>query len=187
MFGIEAVLFIVTFTLAAVGLIRGPNKELGVTMAVVVVIAVMIQFTDLITINEMPEKVNNALSVVGFGTDDVLKQRTIVWFLLSAVIVMTAFLAYHGQETLAYNLRIPSGVLSAIFGGFIGAVNGYFIGGAIWYYLDELGYPTVIYSWFTLPLTEMANNIVDYLPQNLFGGLVLSAIALGLLWLRILR
>jgi hypothetical protein len=187
MFGIEAVFFVVVFTLAAIGLIRGPNKELGVTMAIVVVLSVMIQFTDLVSLDDINESVNGAMSAVGLGTDDVLKRRSIVWFLLSSVVVLTAFMAAHGQETLAYGLKIRSGILEAILGGFIGAVNGYFIGGAIWYYLDELRYPTVVYSWFQLPLTQTAQDMIEYLPQNLLGGLVLSAMALGLLWLRILK
>jgi hypothetical protein len=187
MFGIGAVLFIVTFMLAAVGLIRGPAKELGVTMAVVVVVAVLVQFTDLFSLEELPAQINNVVGTVGFGSDDVFKQRTIVWFILSSVIVLTAFLAYHGQATLAYGFKVPSGLLGALLGGLVGALNGYFIAGSIWYYLDELGYPTVIYSWFTLPLSEMAQSFVSLLPQNLFGGLVLSALALGLLWLRILK
>jgi hypothetical protein len=187
MFGIEAVFFLVIFTLAGVGLIRGPNKDLGVTMAVVVVLAVLVQFTDLIGISELAGKIDGAMSVVGLGTEDVLKQRSIVWFIFSSIVVFTAFMAYHGQDTLAYGFSIRSGILAAILGGFVGAANGYFIGGSIWYYLDELGYPTAVYSWFQLPLTQTAVDMVQYLPQNLLGGLVLSAIALGLLWLRILK
>jgi hypothetical protein len=187
MFGIEAVFFVVVFTLAAVGLIRGPNKELGVTMAIVVVLAVMIQFTDLISLDELPEKINNAMSTFGMGTDDILRRRSIVWFIFSSVVVLTAFMAYHGQDTLAYGFKIPNSILAALLGGFIGAANGYLIGGSIWFYLDELRYPTVVYSWFQLPLTQIAQQMIEYLPQNLLGGLVLSAIALGLLWLRILK
>jgi uncharacterized membrane protein required for colicin V production len=187
MFGIDAVLFVIVFVLAVAGLIRGPNKELGVTMAVVVLLAVLIQFTDLIKIGELPTKINNAIGAVGFGTDDILKRRSITWFFLSSIVVLTAFLAYHGQETLAYGFRIQPGLLNAILGGLIGAMNGYFIGGSIWYYLAQLDYPVARYDWFTLPLTESATKFVEYLPQNLFGGLVLSAMALGLLWFRILK
>jgi hypothetical protein len=187
MFGIGAVFFIVVFILAATGLIRGPAKELGVTMAIVVVVAVLVQFTGLFTLEELPARINNVTSTVGFGSDDVFRQRTIVWFILSSIVILTAFLAYHGQETLAYGFKVPSSILGALLGGFVGAVNGYVLAGSIWYYLDALGYPVVIYDWFALPLTEAAQGFVDLLPQNLFGGLVLSAMALGLLWLRILK
>jgi hypothetical protein len=190
MVGIGAVLLVIIFILGAIGIIRGPAKELGVAMAVVVLLAVFLQFDNLVGINELPEKVNSAMAAVGLGTDNTFKRATMAWFLYSAGIVFTAFLAYHGQDTLAFNFRVPSGIFGAILGWLVGAVNGWLVGGGVWYYLDKLGYPIQQYDWFSPQFTETAQRMVGFLPQNLFGdssGLVLSALALGLLWLRILR
>jgi hypothetical protein len=187
MLGLEIVAFTVVFIFSAIGLIRGLSKELGVTMAVVVLLAALLQLQNVIPLGSMAQMLNTALSAIGLGSDDVLQQKTMVWFLNSAVVVVTAFLAYHGQDTLAFNLKGPRGIIGVILGGLAGAVNGYFIGGTVWYYLYALDYPIVRYEWFTLPLTATAQSLVSFLPQNLFGGLALSAMALALLWWRILK
>ena len=100
---------------------------------------------------------------------------------------MTAFLAYHGQDTLAFNFKDPKGPLGAIVGWLVGALNGYLISGTSWYYLHELGYPIKRYAWFTAEFTDLAKNLVNLLPQNLVSGIFLSALALVLLWWRILK
>jgi hypothetical protein len=181
---------LVIFILGAIGIIRGPSKELGVTMAVVVLLAVLLQFDNLVGPDESPEKINSAMAAAGLGTDNVLKRATLAWFLYSAAIVFTSFLAYHGQDTLAFNFRDPRGLIGAVFGWLVGALNGYLVGGGIWYYLDRFGYPVQQYDWFVPVFSDAAQQMVGFLPQNLFGassGLVLSALALGLLWLRILK
>jgi hypothetical protein len=185
--GVEVLAVAVVFIVGAVGLVRGASKELGVTMVLVVLLAVFSQFDQLVSTQEMPEKLNSILAGVGLGSDDPLKQRTMVVFLYSAVVVFTAFLAYHGQDTLSYSFREPSGPLGAVLGWIIGALNGYLMAGSVWFFLDELQYPVVRYEWFTLPLTSIGQRWVEFLPQNIASGLVLSGAALGLLWWRILK
>jgi uncharacterized membrane protein required for colicin V production len=187
MAGIEIVAVVVGFILAAIGLVRGPSKELGVTMALVVMMAVLTQFDALVDFNEMPGKVNNALQAVGLDSDSVLQQRTTVWYLYTAATIFTAFLAYHGHETLAFGFKDPPGVGGAILGWLAGALNGYLIFGTIWYYLWRLDYPIQQYVWFEARFTELAQNLVNLLPQNLLSGVVLSGLALALLWWKILR
>jgi uncharacterized membrane protein required for colicin V production len=187
MFGITVVLFLVIFILATVGLIRGPSKELGVTMAVVVLLAILIQFNRLVSPGDFAVRMSGLLSGMGVGSNDVLRQKTMVWFLYSSVVILTAFMAYHGHSTLAFGIKDPSGIAGAVLGGIVGALNGYFIGGTVWYYLDELDYPIQGYNWFVTQFSESAQTMVQFLPQNLFSPVILSALALGLLWWRILR
>jgi uncharacterized membrane protein required for colicin V production len=187
MAGIEVVAVVVVFIVATIGLIRGPSRELGVSMAVVVLMAVLTQFDALVDLNEFPGKVNNALQAVGLDSDDVLQQRTTVWYLYTAATIFTAFLAYHGRETLKFGFRDPPGVGGAILGWLVGVLNGYLIFGTIWYYLWRLDYPIQRYAWFEAKFTELALNLVNFLPQNLLSGVVLSGLALVLLWWKILR
>ena len=77
--------------------------------------------------------------------------------------------------------------MGTISGGIVGALNGYLIFGTIWFYMDRLDYPIRQYSWFTPNLTDLANNMVNLLPQNIAGGLVMSGLALTLLWWRIAK
>lgn len=187
MAGIEVLAAAVVFIVGAIGLIRGPAKELGVTMALIVILAIFAQFDTLVTYEEMPRKVNSIVENLGLGSDDPQRQRMLALFFYSAAVILTAFLAYHGQDTLTFNLKDPRGVGGAITGWLVGALNGYLIFGTIWYYLDKLQYPIQQYGWFTLNLTELAQNLVKILPQNIAGGLMMSAMALGLLWWRILK
>ena len=177
----------VVFILGTIGLVRGPSKELGVTMALVVMLAVMTQFDALTNVDELPVRVNNALEGLGLGSDDVMRQRTMVVFLYSAAICLTAFMAYHGQDTLKFSFDDPDGFLGSVVGWLSGALNGYLIFGTIWYYLHQLDYPIQRYAWYEDNLTDLATNMVNLLPQNLASGMILSALALALLWWRILK
>jgi len=185
--GIEVLAGTVVFILGTAGIVRGARKEIGVTMALVVVLAVFSQFENLVPINEAPAKINSTLDGFGLGSDDLLGQQTMVWILYTAGLIVTAFLAYHGQETLAFNFKNPTGPLGVIVGWLVGALNGWLISGTSWYYLDQLNYPIRRYAWFRAEFTDLATNLVDLLPQNLVSGIILSALALGLLWWRILK
>jgi len=187
MAGIEVVFAMVIFIMGTIGLVRGPAREVGVTMALVVLLAVLSQFDNLIPIGQMPGQVNNTLRGFGLGSDDPMQQRTMVWFLFTAATAFTAFLAYHGHETLKFSFQDPRGIGGVILGWLAGAINGYLIAGTSWYYLDRLGYPVQRYDWFAANFTNLAQGLVRFLPQNLASGVILSAFALGLLWWRILR
>lgn len=184
MAGIEVFAIIFILMLGAAGIVRGPAKELGVTMALVVLLAVLSQFDALVGVDEMPVKVSNML---GLGSADPLQQKVVVWFLYAAAVIVTTFLAYHGRETLAFRWKKePTGAGAVILGWLVGALNGYLVSGTIWYYLDRLGYPLQRYPWFTTNFTELARDMIGLLPQNIASGVVLSGLALGLLWWRIL-
>jgi uncharacterized membrane protein required for colicin V production len=185
--GIEVLAATIILMLGTIGLVRGASKELGVTMALIVLLAVLSQFDNLVAPELMPARVNNLLANVGLDSDNELRQRTMVWFLYSAVTVITAFLAYHGQDTLAFKFEDPHGIGGVVFGWIAGAVNGYLIFGTIWYYLDRLGYPIQQYEWFDTQFTTLGRNLIAFLPQNIASGIIMSAIALALLWWRILR
>ena len=70
MAGIEIILFVVVFIMGTIGLTRGPAKELGVTMALVVLLAFLSQFNTLVSIHEMPVQVNSMISRLGVGSND---------------------------------------------------------------------------------------------------------------------
>lgn len=185
--GIEVLFAAVIFIMGGAGLVRGAAKELGVTMSLVVLLAVFTQFDALIALEEMPLKVNNVMAGVGLGSDDPQRQGTMVVFLYGAATAVTAFMAYHGQDTLAFKIKDPSGPAGVIAGWLVGALNGYLISGTIWYYLDRLNYPIQRYEWFRAEFTSTADSLVNLLPQNIASGFVLSGVALALLWWRILK
>ena len=185
--GIEIYALSVIFVLGIVGLIRGPAKELGVTMALVVLLAVLAQFDALVGLDELPARLNDMLDGFGLGSDNEVKQRMAAWVVYFLVIIATTFMAYHGQDTLKFDIKDPPGITKSIAGWLAGALNGYLIFGTLWYYLRELDYPMQQYSWFITQFTDLAEDMVRFLPQNVASPLIISALALGLLWWRILK
>ena len=186
--GIEVLAASVVLMMAFVGIIRGPSRELGVTMTLVVLLAIFAQFDALVgPYAEVPGRINQLLSTFGLGSNDIRQQEVIALFLYGAILILTTFMAYHGQDTLAFSWSDPPGVAGTLLGALVGALNGYLISGTIWYYTDQFRYPIQKYDWFTLPLTQRATGMVDLLPQNMVSGLVLGAVALALLWWRILK
>ncbi len=185
--GIEILALTVILILGAIGVVRGPSKELGVTMALVVVLAIFAQFDALVNFAELPARVNAILANLGLDSDDPVQQRMVVLFLYSSVLIVTAFLAYQGQDTLAFKWQAPPGAVGVLLGGLVGALNGYLIFGTFWYYLHQLNYPIQRYAWFRAEFTEAAQTMINLLPQNLASGMVMAALALALLWWRILK
>jgi uncharacterized membrane protein required for colicin V production len=185
--GIEVLAFVVVFIFGTIGLVRGPAKELGVTLALVVLLAALAQFNGLIGFEALPGRVNSSLSALGLDSADVRKQQTMVVFIFAAITVFTAFMAYHGVDTLAFKFRNPPGVLGSVMGFLVGALNGYLLVGTIWYYLARFDYPIQTYPWFQATFTPLAQDLVGFLPQNLFSTLMLSVGALAMLWWRIAR
>ena len=185
--GIEVIAITVIFITGIIGLTRGPAKELGVTMALFLLLALLGQFGNLVDLQDMPLKINNVLATLGLDSSEVMKQRIMVVFFFGSILVLTAFMAYHGQDTLAFRFKGPPGIVGSILGFLIGAFNGYLIVGSLWYYLDRMGYPIQIYPWFEARFTETAARMVSFLPQYVASPLILSAAALILLWWRILK
>jgi uncharacterized membrane protein required for colicin V production len=185
--GIEIYAVSIVFVLGMVGLIRGPSRELGVTMALIVLLAVFSQVDALDGGGELPGTLNRMLDGFGLGTDNVRSQNMVAWMVYFMVVILTTFLAYHGQDTLKFSWKAPSGIIGLVLGWLIGAFNGYLICGTLWYYMDKMDYPMQQYSWFRAEFSEMALTIIDVLPQNIASGLVMGALALALLWWRILK
>ena len=185
--GIEIYAISIVFMLGMVGLIRGPSRELGVTMALIVLLAVFSQVDALDSKGGLPSTINRMLNGFGLGSDNVMSQNMVAWMVYVLVVALTTFLAYHGQDTLKFNWKAPPGIIGLALGGLVGAFNGYLIYGTLWYYMDKLNYPMQQYSWFRAEFSDMALTMIDFLPQNIASGLIMGALALALLWWRILK
>ncbi len=185
--GIEIYVITVVFMMGLVGLARGVSRELGVTMALIVLLAVFSQFDALDSKGELPSTINGMLNGFGLGSDDVMRQNMVAWLCYVLAMVVTTFLAYHGTDTLAFKWKGPPGIVGLALGGLIGLLNGYLIFGTLWYYMDKLNYPVQQYTWFRAEFSELAQTMIDVLPQNVASGLIMGALALALLWWRILK
>ncbi len=115
--GIEIYVITVVFMMGLVGLARGPSRELGVTMALIVLLAVFSQLDALDSSGELPNTINKVLNGFGLGADKVESQNMVAWLCYVLAMVITTFLAYHGKDTLAFKWKGPPGIVGMVLGG----------------------------------------------------------------------
>jgi hypothetical protein len=176
---IEYLWFILTLVFAAIGMVRGFLKELGVT---IVLIATLFTLDRLIPLLEKFIQDGNLSFIFKPLTHNpAADQPTNLWLMLifQALLLVAVFIAYQG-ETLVYEGSNPKFPVGALLGALVGGVNGYLITGTLWWLLDHYQYPVSIIQ---LPLTPFAAEFVKngLLPLNLLGDGVQSVDSLGLL------
>lgn len=138
-----------------VGLLRGWNRELIVTVAVVVAIFALFQFDSLLR---------------GVILRSVPVEQTFL-FQLTAFL----FVVYVGYKSTSFGVGAGDAdgeggrVQDAILGAVVGAINGYMIGGAIWHLLDINEYPFAPHVIAPTPDSASADAI-NALPLVLFSG-----------------
>jgi uncharacterized membrane protein required for colicin V production len=160
---VELVFFTIGAMIALIALARGYKQELGSTLIILVAILVLSFFE---------EEILGVLTEVGdtlFGTQAATSEtrNLFLMFIFQLFFVVIVFMGYAGR-TLAFpgnEVPPPQGTLLTLA---VGALNGYLIAGALWYYLDRFGYPVQSIGWICLPLTQLAEQLVQNLPQRLF-------------------
>jgi uncharacterized membrane protein required for colicin V production len=149
LFGILILLF------AVIGATRGWAKELLVTSAIILALFII----QILETNIRPYY--TALVMQPPGTQ----------FLVRGL--MLGLLAFFGYQTPHIRALQPKLVRErlqdVLLGIFMGALNGYLLFGSLWYFLDQVGYPT---SLVQMPeqgtqLADQIANIVQYLPPQL--------------------
>lgn len=140
-------------------LVRGYSKELGNTLVILGIIFIL---------SFIEERIGGALEQVGgerlgITSAESLEARQLQSALFIIVFLITVFSNYAGR-IFDYGGIPAKGVQGFIFTVLIGLLNGYLVSGTIWYYLDIYGYP---FQFTTLPLTQLAQTMVQYLPQRL--------------------
>ena len=179
---IEYLWVILTLFFAAIGVVRGFLKELGVT---IVLIATLFGLDRLIPLVEQLIR-QGKLQTIGlelFPNDAVANRpvNLLLMLVFQAVVLLAVFVAYQG-ETLAYEGGNPKFPVGLLLGTLVGGVNGYLITGTLWWLLDHYQYP-VPPTIIQLPLSPFAAEFVKngLLPMDLLGGGVQTADSLGLL------
>lgn len=170
---IELVWLIIVLLFGLIGVVRGFLKELGVTT----VMAIM-----LFAVTFFEGRITPALTKVAvrFAPNEVATLQAAFWVV---VIVVTAFISYHGQ-TLAFDGSPVKGLLGVFFNLATGLVNGYLIAGSIWFYMHRLGYPLLNISREALSPT--ARMLVPMMPPQLLAPFLLY-VAVFLIFMRVVR
>lgn len=164
---LATVFWISIITFAAIGYLRGFDKELIAMSGIVLAIFILVQFNDFFE-----------TITAGSGNPN----RTLFqWQAL--VILLVTFFAYQTPPERFNNLRrgkvnrdaLQTRMLGTLTGGF----NGYLVFGSLWYYMDEKGYPL---SSVTPPLDGSASEgLLGSLPLAwLLQGNLLTLFVIGL-------
>lgn len=168
---------------AAVGVVRGYPKELGVTTAILAALLILTRWGDTLlrTVDSylMPFAES---SVIFEGPFSELIQSSFY----IVVFLVVVFVSYHGQ-TLAFVGHPPAGPLGIALNLMTGLLNGYLVSGTIWHYLHIFNYPVRMVGLFSPPLTEFAQNyLVPLIPVPLLEPYLLLLVPFMIV-MRVLR
>ena len=168
---------------AAVGVVRGYPRELGVTTAILAALLILTKWGDslLRTIDSYLLGLTEA-SIIFEGPFSELIQSSFY----IVVFLIIVFVSYHG-ETLAFVGHAPAGPLGIALNLMTGLLNGYLVSGTIWYYLHAFNYPVQMVGLFRPPLTEFAQNyLVPLIPVPLLEPYLLFLVPFMIV-MRVLR
>ncbi len=185
---IEVLWGIIILVFIMVTLVRGYQRELGITILLLLVLFVELYFGDRIE----SILVNKVFKQV-FALFNVKNTETLQNFLLvvtyQSLLLVVLFLGYEGR-TLSFPGAPRPGMEGVLISIFIGAVNGWLVTGTIWYYLDKYNYPYLV-EWGILKpeWTKTAQVLMKYLPPRLFEGRpeVLAVFAALLIFISVRR
>jgi uncharacterized membrane protein required for colicin V production len=147
-------LFVILF--GVIGTMRGWAKELLVSFSLILALA----------FNKLLERY-----VMPLVTDVPMESIAVFW--LRAIIVIT--LVFFGYQTVALprfaSKAAREKLQDSLLGFVLGALNGFMVVGALWFYMENAGYP---FSYITAPQpgTEMGDaaiNLIPFLAPNLLG------------------
>lgn len=182
MIAIEAIFVGFVFLFGIIGMSRGWMRELVATTSVMV--AIFIINSLVVTPPGAPPETKVFILTPLIAQ---LSRRPVTDPLTQLVVNLSVFgivvfFGYYGPTairaigpTKGIIQRARVGCQEALLGFLVGLINGYLIAGTIWYYLHQAGYPLPPGMW-SGTLSETARQMVNYLPQNFFKGLILYGI-----------
>ncbi len=168
---------------AAVGIIRGYPKELGVTTTILVALLILTRWGD-----EILKAIDSFLMT--FTESSILFEGPVSDMIQSSfyilIFIIIVFISYHG-ETLAFAGTPPKGPFGVALNLISGLLNGYLISGTMWYYLHIFNYPFQMVGLFQPQLTEFAQTyLVPLIPVPLLEPYLLFLVPFMIV-MRILR
>jgi hypothetical protein len=168
---------------AAVGIVRGYPKELGVTTTILAALLMLTRS------GELALRLIDAFLMSYTGSSIVLEgpfSDMIQSFFYIGIFLVIVFISYHG-ETLAFPGKPPKPPFGIVMNLISGLLNGYLISGTMWYYLHIFNYPVQLLGLFKPPLTEFAQTyLVPLMPVPLLEPYLLFLVPFMIL-MRVLR
>lgn len=154
MIALNVLFWILVILFALIGLNRGWAKEMLVTFALILALFIINVMESFIPF------VKNLAAIDQAGT---------IYWIRSGLIIGLAFFGYQGPNIprLAESNRfVREKFQDSLLGLFLGAVNGFLLVGALWYFIDQAGYPfsDLISAPPAGDLGEASRHLVSILP-----------------------
>lgn len=156
----------------AIGVVRGYQRELGVTTMLLLALFVISFFMS----TGLGDRVASALT--GLGMSEAQLDTTIDLVAVVVLLVVT-FISYQGL-----GLVYPGSGQNHFLSLLIGLLNGYLCAGSCWWYLDSAGWPLGKVTDAYTPLYEF---LVQLLPPAIFGWQFYILVAVAMLIFRVAK
>ncbi len=168
---IEILFLTVGALFGVIGIVRGYQRELGITTMLLITLFV-ITFVD----DRLGSRISTLLADAGLSTGQI---ETIFALTFCAVLIIVTYISYEGV-TLAFPGSGGKWFLSLL----VGLINGYLFAGSIWYYLAKADWPFVDVQ---PTYTELYSFLVNFLPPAIFSWPYFILLAVGMLILRVVK
>ncbi len=169
---VEVVFLVVIALFGAIGVVRGWQRELGVTTMLLLALFVI---TFLFT-SPAGNRVDSFLAGTNISEEQVAALKSL--FAVGVLLVVT-FISYQGL-----GLVYPGSAKQPFLSLMIGLINGYLLAGSIWYYLALANWP---FTNVVPPYSSFYNFFVKILPPEIFGWQFFILLAVAMLISRVVR
>jgi len=167
---IEIVFLVIIAMFGAIGVVRGLNRELGVTLMLLVGLLVLELLED-----QYGRQLNIALATMAGPNPQ--EQAIARMAIFCGFLTIVAFISYQG-----ITLSFAGASQNNVFGLGTGLLNGYLYAGSLWYYLDWAGWP---FLNIQQPFTDFYHFAVALLPPAVFKWQYLIALVAFMLIVRV--
>lgn len=147
MIDLSAFMWFLAAFFGLIGYLRGWDKELVVTAAIILTSFMLMQFDSMIR-----------TILPGMGSSE-------MFFIQIGTFFTIIFLVYNTRLAVQEGRNMQSGLLGIV----VGALNGYLIGGALWYFLDINQYPLTQFIVAPLPNSPSV-EAVNWIPLVVLSG-----------------
>lgn len=169
---IEILFLVVIGLFGAIGVVRGYQRELGVTTMLLLALFVI----EFFTATSLGNRIASGLTSLGVSESQL---NTLIDLTACLVLVIVTFISYQGL-----GLVYPGSGANPFLSLLIGLLNGYLFAGSIWWYLQAAGWP---FAKVTEPFSPLYDFLVQFLPPEIFGWQFFILIAVAMLIIRVAK
>ncbi|MEA3335633.1 MAG: hypothetical protein U9R25_06950 [Chloroflexota bacterium] len=168
---IEVFFLVVIGLFGAIGIVRGYQRDLGVTTMLLLALFVLTFIPDY-----LGDQLASVMTTLGVSQSSA---ETVYAIFATVLLCIVAFISYHGV-----GLLFPGSGRNWFVSLLVGLLNGYLFAGSIWWYLNDAGWPldTVVETY-----SSTYQFLIQLMPPAIFSWPYFILLAVGMLILRVVR